>query len=233
MGYLPLFLDVSGRPCMVVGGGAVAARKAAALLDAGARVTVVSPRLCAPLARLSREGGLSHIAREYRRGDMRGSLLVYAATDDAGLHRELAAEARELAILLNVADQPELCSFTAPAVISRGALKIAISTGGASPALAARLRRELEERIGAEYGAALQILRAARRHLRAAGLDSASRAARLRALADSELPRLLVSGDAAAIDALLIRHLGAGLAALGLIAAELVLPERPDVPRPN
>jgi precorrin-2 dehydrogenase/sirohydrochlorin ferrochelatase len=132
-----------------------------------------------------------------------------------------------------VADQPELCSFIAPAVISRGALKIAISTGGASPALAARLRRELEERIGAEYGAALQILRAARRHLRAAGLDSASRTARLRALADSELPRLLASGDAAAIDALLIRHLGAGLAALGLIAAELVPPERPDVPRPN
>src|SRR6267143_1174435 len=120
MGYIPIFLDVSGRRCVVVGGCEVAARKVESLLAAGARVTVVSPNLTAPA---------------------------------------LAADvARELGIPLNVVDVPELCSFIAPAVVKRGALQIAISTGGAAPAFAARLRRELERQFGIEYAIALTVL---------------------------------------------------------------------------
>ena len=162
MGYIPIFLDVTGRRCVVVGGGEVAARKVESLLAAGAQVVIVSPSLsAASLAAVVDRGLATHIARAYRRGDIGGCVLAYAATDDPATHRALAEEARTLGIPLNVVDQPELCSFIAPAVVKRGALQIAISTGGASPAFAARLRRELEKQFGSEYGVALKVLRGA------------------------------------------------------------------------
>src|SRR5208283_6151894 len=94
MAYIPIFFDVTGRPCIVIGGGEVAARKVESLIEAGARVTVVSPRLSAPLQAAVARGIVTHIARDYAPGDIKGSVLVYAATDDPKLHRELAAEAR-------------------------------------------------------------------------------------------------------------------------------------------
>src|SRR5580700_3127719 len=161
MGYIPIFLDVTGRECVVVGGGEVALRKVKALLEAGAHVTVVSPRVSPQLESLAARGLVKHVAREYECGDIRGCVLAYAATDDPKLHRELAAEARVLGIPINVVDVPELCTFIAPAVMKRGALQIAISTSGASPAFAARLRSELEDRFGTEYARTLEVLRAA------------------------------------------------------------------------
>jgi siroheme synthase-like protein len=216
MGYIPIFLDVSGKPCLVVGGGEVAERKVRALLAAGAEVTIVSPGLGEALEAIARRGEVYHLAHRWRRGEMAGFALVYAATGDASLHREIAAEAGELGIPINVADTPELCSFIAPAVIRRGDLQIAISTGGASPALAARLRRELEPRLGLEYVRLLEVMRAARRRLMAGGMESAERARKLRALADSQLRECLAAGDDRAADAILIEHLGATLANLGL-----------------
>src|SRR6266852_5989655 len=166
MGYIPIFLDVTGRRCVVIGGGEVAARKVESLIAAGAHVTVVSPSVTAPaLAAAVERGMATHIARAYRRGDIAGCALAYAATDDRDLHRALADEARALGIPLNVVDVPDLCSFIAPAVVKRGALQIAISTGGAAPAFAARLRRQLQKQFGVEYGIALVVLRAARRLL--------------------------------------------------------------------
>jgi len=221
MGYLPIYLDLGGRRCLVVGGGAVAERKVKTVLEAGGEVTVVSPLLTGGLGRLAAAGRVIHVARMYRHGDLRGFALVYVATQDSELHREIAAEARELGVLLNVADAPELCSFIAPAVMKRGELQIAISTAGASPAFASRLRRELEARYGPEYAMALAILRAARRHLRATEPDSAERARKLGALAASELPECIRRAEVGAVDALLARHLGAGLGALGLRESEL------------
>ena len=216
MGYIPIFLDVSGKPCLVVGGGEVAERKVRALLAAGAEVTIVSPGLGEALEAIARRGEVHHLARRWRRGEMAGFALVYAATGDASLHREIAAEAGELGIPINVADTPELCSFIAPAVIRRGDLQIAISTSGASPALAARIRRELEPRLGLEYVRLLEVMRAARRRLMAGGTESGERARKLRALADSQLRECLAAGDDRAADAILIEHLGATLANLGL-----------------
>ena len=222
MGYIPIFLDVTGRKCVVVGGGEVAARKVEALLEAGAYVTVVSPRLSPQLDSLSARRLVTHIAREYVRGDICGCVLIYAATDDPKLHRELVAEARALGIPVNVVDVPELCTFISPAVVNRGDLQIAISTGGASPAFAARLRRALEDQFGTEYALTLKVLREARRRLHADEIDPADRMRRLKELADSALPDAIAVRDVAAIDLILATCLGdgVGLAALGLELAE-------------
>jgi precorrin-2 dehydrogenase/sirohydrochlorin ferrochelatase len=222
MGYIPIFLDVTGRECVVVGGGEVAERKVEALLNAGAHVTVVSPRLSQSLESIAARGLVTHIARDYERGDIRGCVLVYAASDDPKLHRELVAEARALGIPINVVDVPELCTFISPAVVNRGDLQIAISTGGASPAFAARLRRALEDQFGTEYALTLKVLRAARRRLHADEMDPADRMRRLKELADSALPDAIAVGDVAAIERILASCLGAGvgLAALGVALAE-------------
>jgi precorrin-2 dehydrogenase / sirohydrochlorin ferrochelatase len=222
MGYIPIFLDVTGRECVVIGGGEVAARKVEALLNAGAQVTVVSPRLSQSLESLAVRAQVTHIAREYERGDIRGCVLVYAASDDPKLHRELVAEARALGIPINVVDVPELCTFISPAVVNRGDLQIAISTGGASPAFAARLRRALEDQFGTEYALTLRVLRAARRWLYADEIDPADRMRRLKELADSALPDAIADGDVAAIERILASCLGdgVGLAALGVALAE-------------
>jgi precorrin-2 dehydrogenase/sirohydrochlorin ferrochelatase len=221
MRYLPIFLDVSGRECVVVGGGEVAARKVESLLESGAVVTVVSPQLTPSLEAVVSGGRANHVARDYQRGDIRGCVLVYAATNDPKLHRELAAEARALGIALNVVDVPELCTFIAPAVIKRGALQIAVSTSGASPAFAARLRRELEDQFGAEYALTLEVLRAARRRLHADEIDPAERMRRLSELANSALPEAIARGDVGAVERILARHLGegVGLARLGIDGA--------------
>jgi precorrin-2 dehydrogenase/sirohydrochlorin ferrochelatase len=225
MGYIPIFLDVAGRDCIVVGGGQVAARKVESLLEAGARVTVVSPRLSPAMKAVVASGGVTHVARGYRPGDIAGCVLVYAATDDPKLHTELAAEARALGILINVVDVPDLCTFIAPAVVRRGALQIAISTGGASPAFAARLRRELEDRFGTEHARTLEVLRAARRRLHANEINPAVRMKLLTDLANSALPDVIAVGDVAAVERILAAHLGegVGLAQLGIDPAHLGL----------
>jgi precorrin-2 dehydrogenase/sirohydrochlorin ferrochelatase len=222
MGYLPIFLDVTDRKCVVVGGGEVGARKVEALLEAGAHVSVVSPLLSPQLDLLAASGLVTHIAREYQRGDIRGCVLAYAATDDPKLHRELVAEARALRIPINVVDVPELCTFISPAVVNRGDLQIAISTSGASPAFAARLRRALEDQFGTEYALTLKVLRAARRKLHAEEIDPADRMRRLRELADSALPDAIAVGEVASIERILATYLGdgVGLAELGLALAK-------------
>jgi len=217
MAYVPIFLELEGRRCLVVGGGVVAARKVAALLASGAEVTVVSPSLGNELDSLVRAGRIRHLNRVYETGDMAGAALVYAATDDTELHRRLHDEARIQVIPLNVADAPELCTFIAPAVVTRGALKIAISTEGASPAMARRIRERLERLFGPEYGLALEILRSARSHLKANEPESRIRARKLTSLAAARIPEYLRKGDIDAVDKNLRQQIGIGLDELGLL----------------
>lgn len=211
MPYIPIFLDVTGRKCVVVGGGEVAARKVESLLEAGAAVTVISPRLSSELEALVAHGLILHTARNYQRADIDGCAIVYAATDDPKLHRQIAAEARALGIPINVTDVPDLCTFIAPAVVKRGALRIAISTSGASPAFAARLRRTLEKQFGAEYAITLEVLRAARQRLHANENEPAERMRRLKGLANSALPDAIAAGDIESVDRILAAHLGDGI----------------------
>ena len=148
----PLFLQLDGRPCLVIGGGAVAFRKAAALLRCGAKVTVVSPELSGGLKRLARDQKIRWLKRRFRPADLGGMELAVAATDDQQVNLLAAREARHQKVWINVVDQPRLCSFILPSVVRRGKLVLAISTGGASPALAKWIRRDLETRYGPEFG---------------------------------------------------------------------------------
>jgi precorrin-2 dehydrogenase/sirohydrochlorin ferrochelatase len=153
--YYPAFLNLRGKKCVVVGGGKVAERKVAALTRAGACVKVISPELTAALERLKSAAKIDHIGRRYRKGDLDGTFLAIAATSSEEVNRAISAEAP---LLVNVVDAPELCNFIAPAVVKRGPLTIAVSTGGASPAMAAAIRRELELLYGNETGRYLLFL---------------------------------------------------------------------------
>jgi precorrin-2 dehydrogenase/sirohydrochlorin ferrochelatase len=144
--------------CVVVGGGNVAERKICVLLEAGAAVKVISPRLTANMQRLAAEGKIEHISRSYRSGDLEGAFLVIAATNDSTVNQAVAQEAAERQRLINIVDEPQLGNFTVPATISRGALMISISTSGTSPALAAHIRKQLEHVFGPEYADFTEIL---------------------------------------------------------------------------
>ncbi|MBI3321282.1 MAG: bifunctional precorrin-2 dehydrogenase/sirohydrochlorin ferrochelatase [Candidatus Omnitrophica bacterium] len=160
--YYPIFADLSDRPCVVIGGGRVAQRKATTLLSYGARITVISPMLTKRLAACARQGKIRHLTRRFRSGDLRGAWLVYAATGDEQINVRVSRAARRLRIFANVVDQTPLCSFIAPAIFRRGPLTIAVSTAGASPSLAKRMRRELARTIGVDYVPMLRLLRSLR-----------------------------------------------------------------------
>lgn len=154
----PVNLRLAGRPCLVVGGGKVAERKVQALAAAGALVTVLSPALTARLAQLAAGGQVVHRAEVYQPGAIGVFFIVICATDDPEVNRQAAEEARGKGALVNVADAPDICDFTLPAQIARGDLLLTVSTGGGSPALSRRLRQELGDVYGPEYGAFLELL---------------------------------------------------------------------------
>ena len=156
--FYPMFADLNGRRCVVVGGGLVAQRKVLALLGYGARVTVISPTLTSRLAACARRGAIRYLARQVRPADLRGAWLVYAATDEPRVNELVSRTAAARRVFANVVDKTPLCSFIAPAIFRRGALTIAISTGGASPALAKKLRRDLERTVGHGYAPMLRLL---------------------------------------------------------------------------
>ncbi len=152
MDFLPIFMDIKERRCVVVGGGSVAARKVSLLCRAGAHVTLVSPQLCDELQRRLQEGGISHEARAFEDGDLDGCALVIAATDDESTNRRVSELARARNLPVNVVDQPHLCTFIMPSIIDRSPVQVAVSTGGASPVLARLLRARLESYVPAAYG---------------------------------------------------------------------------------
>jgi precorrin-2 dehydrogenase/sirohydrochlorin ferrochelatase len=218
MKYYPIFLRVAGRSCLVIGGGRVAEEKVQSLLMAGARVTVISPQLTAGLNALAAANRIIHRDRTYASGDVGGFFLAFAATDNADLHVEIAAEAEAAGVLVNVVDRPRLCDFIMPSIMERGDLVIATSTGGASPAMAKRIRRELEEIFGPEYALALTLLRRVRETLAASPRTIAERKRIFNALVDSPLLDYIRRGQRHDINALLASALGRdiSLAALGV-----------------
>jgi len=158
MKYFPINLDIVKRKCTVVGGGSVAARKVETLLDCGGKVLVISPKLTAELSKLHKAGQIEWWQRQFQPGDLNGSFLVIAATDDELVQRDVFSEASENDQLINVADVPKRCNFILPATVKRDDLTIAISTAGKSPALASKLRQSLEKEIGPEYSTLTEIM---------------------------------------------------------------------------
>jgi uroporphyrin-III C-methyltransferase/precorrin-2 dehydrogenase/sirohydrochlorin ferrochelatase len=152
MDYLPLFANLRGRRCLVVGGGPIALRKARLLLQAGARLVVVAPHIDPSLAQMARDSGGSVAERGYHITDLDGTVLVIAATDDATVNATVSRDAQQRQLPVNVVDNPALCSVILPSIVDRSPLVIAISSGGASPVLARRLRSLLESTIPAAYG---------------------------------------------------------------------------------
>ncbi len=138
--YYPAYLDLTGKRCVVIGAGVVAERKVTQLLASGADVTLVSPTATEEIDRLATERKLRWIRRDYAKGDLAGSLLAIAATDDESVNREVHAEAEREKTLLNVVDVTPLCGFIAPSIVERGPVTVAISTAGTSPALARKMR---------------------------------------------------------------------------------------------
>jgi precorrin-2 dehydrogenase/sirohydrochlorin ferrochelatase len=210
MKYYPVCLDIKDRRCLVVGGGQVGTRKVETLLACGARVTVVSPEATPRLVQLAREGAITLNQRGYRSTDQEKTFLVIGATDDEALNRRINADAETGARLCNIADQPHLCNFILPSVISQGDLMITISTSGRSPAFAKHLRRRLSQQFGPEYGLFLDLMGAIRRRLLATEHAPEAHKPLFERLIQGGLLERIKADDPEAIDALLAEVLGEG-----------------------
>jgi len=168
--YYPIFLDIEGKKCVVVGGGQVALRKVRALLDHGARVEVISPDLCPGLGRMFKQGKVHAVRRDYAEGDLAGAVIVVAATNDNDLNAKVAEEARARGVLINAVDDPQHCDFIVPSHLRHGDVTIAISTGGRSPALARKIRTELEKDLAAKYAPLASLVGGVRSELKRRGI---------------------------------------------------------------
>ena len=198
MDLFPIMVRLAGRRCVVVGAGEIAAAKAATLLACGALVTVIAPHATGSLQQQAREGKLTWHCREFVPADLAGAFLVIAATDSPAVNEAVFRTGRQRGVLCNVVDDPEHCDFFYPAVVHRGALQIAISTGGHSPALAHRLRVELEQQFGPEYEAWVEEVGRQRREIMARDLPEASRRQLLEQIASRQAYEDFVRHRAAA-----------------------------------
>jgi precorrin-2 dehydrogenase/sirohydrochlorin ferrochelatase len=192
----PMFVKLEGRECLVVGAGRIAESKIPGLLEAGAKVRVVAPEAGATITAWARSGSVAWEQRGFQGDDLVGIFLVIAATSIPELNAAVFREAQQRNILCNAVDDPAHCDFYYPAVVRRGNLQLAISTAGLSPALAQRIRRELEEQFGSEYAGWLEQLGKARSELFAADLDPEQRRQLLHKLASRESFRSAAHGGA-------------------------------------
>ena len=182
--YYPIYLDIRDKKCVVVGGGDVAYRKAVSLKEAGAQVVVISPDFSKDFLK---EEGITMLRQKYEERCLEGATLIIAATSDKEINQRVWEEARRHGLLVNVVDQPELCNFIVPSVVNRGELQISISTGGASPAFARRLRQELENHFGPEYGEFVELLSKMRSEARSQISDGTKRQKLMERLASPDM----------------------------------------------
>jgi siroheme synthase-like protein len=156
--YYPIYLDIEERTVVIIGGGNVCARKAETMMKYGARVIVVSPEFTDEIEQWAREGALAIQRKPYAANDLDGAHIVIASTDDQSVNEQIAADCRARRIPVNVVDVTPLCEFIVPAIIEKGSIQIAISTGGKSPALARTLKEDLYRAIGPEYAEVNDVL---------------------------------------------------------------------------
>ncbi len=192
MRYYPVFLDIAGKPAVVIGGGQVALRKVEGLLDAGAQVIVISPALHPDLEALVAAGRVRHIAREYSPGDLDGCLLAFVGTDDRSVNAAVAREGKQRGVWVNAVDDPANCDFIMPGIVRRGDIILAVSTSGGSPAMARKLREDLEQFLTPEYALMLDLVAQVRRELCDRGVKVEPEV--WNAALDAEVKRLLSQG---------------------------------------
>ena len=209
MSYFPIFIEMKQRRCLVIGGGSVAERKIAGLLEAGASVTVISPDASETIARWSKNKVIQLTARRYQQGDLAGHESAFIATDDEGVNTTAYNEGRERGIWVNAADDPAHCDFILPSVLRRGDLTVAVSTGGGSPALARTIREELEIHLSREYEQLADLAAEARAELHKRSLSVPFETWR-RALS-GDVRQLLMRGEIARAKSHLFKELGVSL----------------------
>jgi len=185
MTLFPMFMKLEGRPCLVIGAGTIGEPKISSLIAAGASTYVIALKATAAVAEWARAGSITWEARAFEFADLDGVFMVIAATNSRELNAAIFNEARQRNILCNVVDDPEYCDFYYPAVVRRGDLQLAISTNGQSPALAQRIRRELEIQFGPEYGEWLEQLGKIMQQLFASKMNPEERRRLLHELASS------------------------------------------------
>lgn len=194
--YYPLHLSITGKKCLVVGGGRTAERKVRTLLRFGGRVVVVSPEVTPAINKLSREQKILWRQRKFRASDCAGAVLIFAATDSAEINHRVARLGKEKSIPVNVIDSSDDCDFIVPAVVARGPLTISIATEGLVPALSAKIRRELERYFGPGYGRYARIIGELRAEIIAnSGLSEKHKKKALHALLSLPLREQLARGE--------------------------------------
>ncbi|MEW5800812.1 MAG: bifunctional precorrin-2 dehydrogenase/sirohydrochlorin ferrochelatase [bacterium] len=184
--YYSVCLDLRKKQCLVIGGGAVAERKIFTLLEYDTAVAVISPRITPSIVHLADEGKLLYTAREFQPGDTKGYFLIIAATNNDHVNKAISREAQEAHILVNVVDAPDDSTFILPALVKRGDLTISISTGGKSPALARKMREDMEAQYGPEYGILVDILGNLRKNILLKEPDISKRKEIFQRLAESD-----------------------------------------------
>jgi len=192
---LPIVLNADFVNAVIVGGGNVALRKALKLLERGVKVRIVCKEPCDKIEELANEGKVEVIKSEYQREHLVGANLVFACTDDADTNARIAKDAHALGILVNVADNPNLCTFIMPAVLQKGLVTISVDTSAASPALSVILRDKLNELIGEEYGLLAQLLFEMRDEIKKLLPKPSSRAPAIREAIRKGLLKLLRNGN--------------------------------------
>ncbi len=173
--FYPCFINLEKRNCLVVGGGNVARRKVETLLESGAQVTVIAPEIETSLYKTAEKSPLTLLRKPYERADIEGRFLVICATNNEEVNKQVYEDADSRNILVNIVDVPHLCSFYVPSRFSRGDLSFAISTHGSSPAMARKIRKELEKHFGNEYAVMLEILKEQRESLKERCDDTSKR----------------------------------------------------------
>lgn len=186
--YYPVYIDISGKKCVIIGGGDVAYRKACGLMDADGIVTVISPEFC---QEFMVEKGVTLKEKEYDESDIDGAVIVVASTNNEKVNKKVFEDASKRNILVNVVDQPDLCSFIVPSLIRRGYLCVSISTGGASPALARNIRLSLENRFGSEFADFTELLAKMRQFVLSTISDKKRRSKILKLLAGDQFLEMI------------------------------------------
>lgn len=193
--YYPVYLNLKGKKCVVVGAGRVAVRKVGSLLKSGAEVVLISPRIDKNLARLSRQKKITYRRKNFEAKDLSGAFLVIGATDNSRINDEISRVAEEKGILVNIVDLPVRCNFIVPSRVKRGDLSIAISTSGKSPLLAKRIRQELELVYGREYALFLKLMEKLRPEIIKNIPEPKKRAEVFKKIVDSDIIKLIKQGE--------------------------------------
>ena len=202
--YYPVYLNLQGRRCVIIGGGGVAEGKIARLLESGAEIRVISPDATRGIQRMADAGAIRWEPRPYRPGDLAGAFIAIAATNNREVNRRIFDEAEARGVMLNAVDDPPNCSFIAPSIVQRGPVTVAISTGGASPALARKLRESLQESGDLAWADLANVMAAARARLRQKGMLTAIDPERWQACITPQLLAMAQNGqESEAVETLL------------------------------